>query len=247
MAAAAASDVKAGATRDLLNVTKPRLTYFSSRGRAEPVRILLAVAGVDYEEVRVGGYNPAAQPEAFQALLKSGILPFQQLPLYQEPGGLLLVQSHAIIRYIAQTRGLGGKNQKEFAECDMIYEGLNDMAKEVIQNISKGIAAIDAILAKYCGYLEKILANNNQGKGYFVGESLTYVDLIIWYFLDNHIEQQFGTPVPWGPLMAAFKARVDANKLLDAYKKSATRCPPQKWFPAATPAPAPAPAPAATK
>ena len=33
--------------------TKVKLTYFNVRGRAEPSRLILAQAGVDYQDVRI--------------------------------------------------------------------------------------------------------------------------------------------------------------------------------------------------
>ena len=33
--------------------TKIKLTYFNVRGRAEPARLILAQAGVDYQDIRI--------------------------------------------------------------------------------------------------------------------------------------------------------------------------------------------------
>ena len=35
------------------NTPKYKLTYFNSRARAEPIRLVLAAAGINYEDVRI--------------------------------------------------------------------------------------------------------------------------------------------------------------------------------------------------
>lgn len=49
-------------------MAKPKLTYFSARGLAEPIVLLLKDAAVDYEPVYVGQYNPNDQPQGFKDL-----------------------------------------------------------------------------------------------------------------------------------------------------------------------------------
>jgi len=65
----------------------PRLVYFSSRGLTEPIRLVLAEAGVEYEDVGVGLYNPANQPQEFIKLKQSGKLDWDSLPLWEEEDG----------------------------------------------------------------------------------------------------------------------------------------------------------------
>lgn len=53
-------------------------------------------------------------------------LPFGQLPLLQIDG-IELVQSQAIIRYLACRANLQGRNKEEIAKCDMIAEAVKDL------------------------------------------------------------------------------------------------------------------------
>ncbi|KAG2373656.1 hypothetical protein C9374_011945 [Naegleria lovaniensis] len=71
---------------------KPVLTYFSSRGKSEIIRLLLAEAGVDYEEVNVGVWHPTDKSEQFQQLVQNGSLAFDALPSYKDDQ-IFLVQS----------------------------------------------------------------------------------------------------------------------------------------------------------
>jgi hypothetical protein len=55
-------------------MSKPKLSYFSSRGLLEPLRILLAEANVDYIKNDLGTLQGAAQPpEAFLSLKATGV------------------------------------------------------------------------------------------------------------------------------------------------------------------------------
>jgi len=105
--------------------TKPKLIYFSSRGRAELIRILLAEVGVDYEDIKVGGYNPSSQPEGFIKIKEQGLLDFGALPLWQEEN-LNLVQSQTILRYLSRKYGLYGANNLEAAQIDCLFDGIQD-------------------------------------------------------------------------------------------------------------------------
>ncbi len=91
------------------------LTYFDGRGLAEVPRLVLAEAGVKFEDRRVKDI----------ATLKAE-LPFGQVPLYQD-GDFKLVQSQAIIRYVARTHNLYGKDAKEAALIDQIGDGIQDL------------------------------------------------------------------------------------------------------------------------
>ncbi|XP_063772757.1 glutathione S-transferase 3-like [Pseudophryne corroboree] len=104
---------------------KPILHYFNGRGRMECVRWLLAAAGVEFEE------KFYVTKEEFEKLLKSGDLMFQQIPMV-EIDGLKLVQTRAIMNYIARKSNMYGKDQKESAFIDMYVEGCSDLALLVI-------------------------------------------------------------------------------------------------------------------
>lgn len=58
-------------------MTKPVLSYFSVRGLAEPIRLLLADAKVEYENRELGIAGPGIPlPPAVTALKQSGVCLF---------------------------------------------------------------------------------------------------------------------------------------------------------------------------
>nr|XP_023480856.1 glutathione S-transferase A1-like isoform X2 [Equus caballus] len=99
---------------------KPRLHYFNARGLMESIRWLLAAAGVEFEEEFID------TPEDFEKLKNDGSLIFQQVPMV-EIDGMKLVQSRAILNYIAAKHNLYGRDIKERALIDMYIEGVADL------------------------------------------------------------------------------------------------------------------------
>ncbi|XP_059137299.1 glutathione S-transferase A6-like isoform X2 [Peromyscus eremicus] len=92
----------------IVTASKPILHYFSSRGRMESVRWLLAAAGVEYKEEFIH------TNEDLEKLRSDGVLMFQQVPMV-EVDGMKLVQTRAILNYFSSKYNLYGKDMKERA------------------------------------------------------------------------------------------------------------------------------------
>jgi glutathione S-transferase len=198
-------------------MSRPRLTYFSSRGILEPVRVVLAVANVDYEMVNVGTYNVDNQPEGFVSLVQEKKLPFDALPLWEEDG-LSLVQSSAILRYTAAKYGLAGKDEKERALADMYSEGIRDLVMAARDTKEKFFGVH---LPKWLTRFENALEKN--GTGYLVGSDITFADTNLWYLLDNWVDQ--GLNLDQYPQLQALKQRVAEKPGLKKYLESGQRFP----------------------
>lgn len=104
-------------------MTSYKLYYFDILGRAEPARWLFALAGVEFEDVRIKhkdweeGYREGLNP------------PFGQLPYLEitdDSGTWRLAQSNSIQRYLAEKFGLLGKCSKDVALADSYVEHLTD-------------------------------------------------------------------------------------------------------------------------
>uniref|UniRef100_A0A8I5NG25 glutathione transferase n=1 Tax=Papio anubis TaxID=9555 RepID=A0A8I5NG25_PAPAN len=104
---------------------KPMLHYLNARGRMESTRWLLAPAGVEFEEI----YLKSA--EDLDKLRNDGSLMFQQVPMV-EIDGMKLVQTRAILNYIASKYNLYGKDIKERALIDMYTEGIADLGEMIL-------------------------------------------------------------------------------------------------------------------
>ena len=96
-----------------------KLTYFPVRGRVEPARLILELAGAAYEfeGVPVETWRaPGGGKERIQQRT-----PFGQLPVFED-GALSLCQSGAIHRYLARKLGLHGTTIEESARVDEVFE-----------------------------------------------------------------------------------------------------------------------------
>nr|XP_024104948.2 glutathione S-transferase A2 isoform X2 [Pongo abelii] len=104
---------------------KPKLHYSNIRGRMESTRWLLAAAGVEFEEKFI------KSAEDLDKLRNDGCLMFQQVPMV-EIDGMKLVQTRAILNYIASKYNLYGKDIKERALIDMYIEGVADLGEMIL-------------------------------------------------------------------------------------------------------------------
>ncbi|BFZ22263.1 hypothetical protein BsWGS_25302 [Bradybaena similaris] len=164
---------------------KYKLTYFDSRGRGEPCRLLFVLAGQEFEDVRI----PFQEWSKFKTST-----PFGQLPLL-EIDGQIFSQSNALSCYLAREFGYYGKTNLESLEIDQVVFLINDFVQEVykffFQTDEQKKAElkqhfVDVEMPKYLGFFEKLLEAN--ATGYFVGNSLTLADLVV-YDLVSDVQQ----------------------------------------------------------
>ncbi|XP_063089179.1 glutathione S-transferase A isoform X2 [Cavia porcellus] len=157
---------------------KPVLHYFDGRGRMESIRWLLAAAGVEFEEKFI------TCPEDLEKLRKDGVLMFQQVPMV-EMDGMKLVQSRAILNYIATKYNLYGKDTKERLLIDMYTEGVADLYELLLhliitppdQKESKMNLIRDKAKNRFLPAFEKVL--KGHGQGYLVGNKLSKADILL--------------------------------------------------------------------
>jgi len=211
----------------------PTLIYFPSRGRAEVIRLVLAEAGVEYDEHPVGKGTPAAggRPTDLAELASTGALPFGAVPVWEEPGGLRLAQSAAIANHLARRHGLRGTTPLERARCDELLGAVDDVRGELrkLQTVpAEQRAAVRAellatTLPRWLGHLERHLKPRLDAAGFAVGEALTVADLALWYLLELITDNGFGSALDRCPGLSAFAARIAARPRIAAWLASPRR------------------------
>ncbi|CAJ0605672.1 unnamed protein product [Cylicocyclus nassatus] len=165
-----------------------KLTYFPVRGVAECVRQIFALAGQEFEDVRLSH-------EQFMPVKPD--MPFGQMPVL-EIDGQQLAQSKAICRFLARKFGYTGKTPFEEALVDSLADQYADYRVEIkpwwraaigesdgdVEKLQKDVA--DPARDKFLGFVTKFLKENKSG--FLVGDSVTWVDLLISEFCATMVQ-----------------------------------------------------------
>ncbi|KAK8812372.1 hypothetical protein WA158_007606 [Blastocystis sp. Blastoise] len=152
------------------------LRYFAQRGRADSICLALELAGLKYKDIR---FSHQQWPEIKAHGRIDGSIPFGQVPLL-EIDGLNLVQSGAILRFIARKCDLYGSNIYENALVDMVIEGFQDVFNKLTLTCQE--PNTEEALENYeKQYLHNILNEMNElkpkyGDKWFVGSTPTIAD-----------------------------------------------------------------------
>ncbi|CAL2040716.1 unnamed protein product [Caenorhabditis brenneri] len=197
-----------------------KLTYFNARGLAEISRQLFHLAGIEFEDHRLG-------EQEFAELKPT--LPTGQVPiLYVD--GVPFSQSTAIARYLARKFGFTGKNPEE----ELLADSIVDTFKDFIESFRKFVVAVlseeseerikqirEDVMKPACktyfSYLNKVLEKSKSG--YLVGDGLTWADLVIADNLATLINAEF-FDVEEEKQLATFREKIlETPKLKDWLEK----------------------------
>ncbi|KAL7877423.1 hypothetical protein SRHO_G00040660 [Serrasalmus rhombeus] len=182
------------------------LYYFDGRGKMESIRWLLAVAGVEFEEVFL------TTRANYEELVNDGALLFHQVPMV-EMDGMKLVQSKAIMNYIAGKYNLYGKDLKERVMIDMYAEAARDIMDMIMmlpftppekkQNQLENLQ-VKAKVRTLPAY-EKALGASQ----FLVGNQLSCAD-VNFFEASLMLEELFPTILSSFPNIQAFQMRIKA-------------------------------------
>jgi len=194
----------------------PKLYYFGLAGRGEFPKLVLEEAGQHYEWVKIGFGEQKNPPLADK-------LPYGQLPLWEEVNGFSLVQTGTIVRYLAKKHGLYPTDIHEAAKAELVYEGAADYTGTFFQAHFGDEKAkehhIKDVIPKWFTSFEKLLAANHEGKGFFIGENITFADLAVYQALE-FASKLAPTAIKNYPHLSAFRDRIVARPNIAAYIKS---------------------------
>merc|ERR1712018_515792 len=156
-------------------MSEMKLTYFNLMGRAETTRLILAQAGVAFEDKRI-------EPAEWPALKAS--LPMGQLPIL-EVDGKTIGQSMTIARFCGRRFGLAGKDELEGALADQAVDQVADFMAEVVKAMKDEVARIlkTEKLPAFLTGMEKLL--KAQGGKHFAGSGLTWADIVVYQVITS--------------------------------------------------------------
>jgi len=188
------------------------LYYFDGRGKMEFIRLMFAAAGVPTKHAA-----PLTEAEQFEQLKRDGLLLYGQVPLVKWEGKTM-VQTGAIVRYIARKCGLYGKTEDDCYDVDKLTEGTRDCMSAFMTMgfVSEEKFKEDTLKAKtrYLPIFEKILSGCKSG--FLVGDSLTMADVGLFEPL-LAIEELNASDLETYPNLKAFLVRMKALPQFAAY------------------------------
>lgn len=162
----------------------PILYYFPVRGRAEPIKLILAYAAVPhtFQSIPFADWPRHKEDEA--------ICPFGQLPALQLPSGRIIAQASAILHYVAKIAGVYPDDPETAAVAHMLQElSLDLIFINPLCNFfppdSDNFAAkkeeyFTTTLPRVATYATRILGSND----FFGGDSPHFGDFALFHYLD---------------------------------------------------------------
>jgi len=182
-----------------------RVLYFPIKGRAEPIRNMLAHADQKFDDVRWTNDEWAKHKSE---------TPFGQLPVL-EHGGKKLAQSKAICRFLGNQLHLHADSHWEGAELDMLVDRTTDLFQPMNPVFDeKDPEKKKAIITK--GMQETVVPGSKfyddwlaKSKSGYFGSKLTWAD----FYLHNvftYFRDMFHMDMKHFPHIVAFMAKIDA-------------------------------------
>lgn len=195
-----------------------RLTYFDGAGRAELSRLILAAAGIEFEDRRIDSQD-------WKELKQD--TPFGQVPIL-EYEGTVITQSIAIARFLAKKADLYGKDDVTQAHADMIVDYVTDFNNKWIPVFrAESYEEQDGLISNlFANFLPTFFENceallkSRGGKHFGGGDELTFGDLCAFQVLHSFTDPDdpFFSTLPgvsarlsvleYHPLLKSLKERV---------------------------------------
>jgi len=195
--------------------------YFDVRGRAEVARLIMEELGITYTDTKVNR-------DDMKVLKTTGDLAFGQVPLLKH-GSLKLVQSNSIIRYLGRKNNRYGSSAEERAHIDVALDGAEDIRLRYLNliyaeklNDAAKTKHLEEVAKPWLGFMEAMLAKNDGGKGFLVGNQISIADFSVYEELDK-TSRIFPDILSQYPLLKGFKQRIELIPRIAAYLQSGRR------------------------
>ncbi|KAK2722664.1 glutathione S-transferase Mu 5-like [Artemia franciscana] len=169
-------------------MNKPTLAYWDIRGLAQPIRLLLAYTGTDFEDkYYVCGEGPSYDKSCWFDTKHSLGLDFPNLPYYID-GDVKITQSNAILRFIARKYdpSLLGSNSEEMVRVDMLENEAGDFRNGFVRLCYRNFNENKDNYKNALPLKLKEFSNFLGNRKFFAGDHVTFPDFIMYEMLDQH-------------------------------------------------------------
>ena len=158
-----------------------QLAYFNIYGRAEPARMMLNVAGADWEDVHKSG-------DSWTEFKK--VCPGGQMPTLILSDGTMMGQSMSIVRFLGKKLGYYPQDAKEAYYVDAAVDTCNDHLKALMkpafmdngEERNKAVEEAFESAEKLAVKLEVFLKEGN----FLAGANLTIADFVLGHYYCSH-------------------------------------------------------------
>ena len=162
--------------------------YFDAYGGGESVRMLLTKAGVAFEDVRMN------REQLNEMKQQPGVLEYGQLPMLELDDGTRLVQSQAILRFVARKHGFEAENALDMYKGEqMLQHFTEDIIQRQLMKVffmpdgeEKAKAMENVHTNVMPAYLQKV-DGWTAGKKWLLGDKFTFYDAGIAGFFVNMV------------------------------------------------------------
>ena len=211
------------AKRAAVLLSKPTLFYWPARGRAEQIRLVLAEAGVEWEQPSFTITDATARDEYFaDCRCKGGNLTTNVPMLYID--GRYLTQSTAVLKYAARKFGLYPADAALAYDVDNLIAAADDLRSanyKPMPMMGGGAKEKETYLAALPKHLDNFARLLGE-REWFAPSGFSVADLTIYDTLDVAERQVPGTLAKY-PTLKAFHARVEARPNVAAWLASEMR------------------------
>jgi glutathione S-transferase len=215
------------------------LGYWGIRGLGQPIRAMLACAGVPFSEIRLGVLQDGtlmdkdAEEEDWATVRSTLESPFPNLPflIHTSAGtSITLTQSNTILRYLARQLDFYGDSEHERTEIDQLQDEAYDFRNEIIataytlgveySNVFEHFA--NHTLPRYLDGFEAYLAKR-EVRTCFVGKRLSLVDFVLYELIWQMTKMVPGSICHSSrPTLQGFINAFESIPEIVAYRKSDT-------------------------
>eukprot|EP01064_Diplonema_japonicum_P025487 TRINITY_DN36911_c0_g1_i1.p1 TRINITY_DN36911_c0_g1~~TRINITY_DN36911_c0_g1_i1.p1 ORF type:complete len:248 (+),score=60.32 TRINITY_DN36911_c0_g1_i1:43-786(+) len=197
--------------------------YFDVRGLGQAPRLMLSEVGLNFEEVR---HTRETWSKAKQEGVESGLLSFGQVPAMEYWDGegkkVSMVQSVAIMQFLAREHGLYGSDNAEKARIDVLVGGVGDLRKRYgamayskIDKLEDALATYKEELVKWLPFFETYLS-----KGEHVVSSFSFADVMLFDLIDTCVLRVSPDALQSHPKLAAHHKLIASRPKIAAYLQS---------------------------
>jgi prostaglandin-H2 D-isomerase / glutathione transferase len=168
-----------------------QLKYFDCRGVAETTRMLFAVSGIEYTDVRFA-FDEGFKSSEFAATKAAGDLTanLDRAPVLVV-GDKTIGQSKVIERFAARRGGLMGDDEFEAAMIEAIAEHVKDLKDKYMKVKAEGSVDtfFETTMPAFMELIEKVLGDT---PGCAVGTKISYADVCLYMLITEFFDNKEG-------------------------------------------------------